>query len=59
MQAKLLKNYLEDLKNIHSSSGIESVNFYSSGTPYFESEQEFYDYLNEVEKAIRESNNER
>ena len=47
-----LKAYLEDIKYQFKSSGIDYVNYNSSGTQFFESEVECASYIDKLEKLI-------
>ena len=50
----ILYNYLEDLEYWSNKNSIDSVNFYTSGTPQFENHTELREYIQEVENALQD-----
>ena len=46
-----LKNYLEDLEYL-ASSGLDSINHSTNGTPVFKNKQEFVKYISTLKKCI-------
>tara|TARA_R110001599_G_scaffold278723_1_gene480067 strand:- start:103 stop:447 length:345 start_codon:yes stop_codon:yes gene_type:complete len=49
VEQELLENYLNDLRYW---AGTGSVNYFTNGTPYFETSEELMDYIKLLETAV-------
>jgi len=47
-----LNNYYADLEYQFKQNGIESVNYNSAGTPCFETEPEYVEYMKDLKTLI-------
>lgn len=56
--AQCLANYIQDLEYQIANLDLDSLNFFTSGTPFFDSADEARDYLAAVKQAHQELPNE-
>jgi hypothetical protein len=48
-----LRSYMADLEYTHGNDGIHSLNHFTSGTPYFDTEEEAEKYLADLNITIK------